>query len=258
MIVLEAILAITAGIFAGVTGGGGGVIFIPILLLMGLSPIQAVATSNVAIVITTIAATIPSASRGLIPWRRVAVFAVGAVVMAPVGAFVALRVPPVLLLIALITLNVVNFVVVGRRARRHAPQPAANQQSELHEGRTSTGPALVTGGIGGAMAGLFGVGGGIVMVPLQVAWLHTPIRTAARISLAVIVATSGSAVVSYTMQEPGTVQWSSGLLIAAGGIIGAPIGAALLRRISSRAATRILQSVLVVVTVSLITRVFTG
>lgn len=63
MIVLEAILAITAGIFAGVTGGGGGVIFIPILLLMGLSPIQAVATSNVAIVITTIAATIPKIGR---------------------------------------------------------------------------------------------------------------------------------------------------------------------------------------------------
>lgn len=257
MIVLEALLAITAGIFAGVTGGGGGVIFIPILLLMGLSPIQAVATSNVAIVITTIAATVPSASRGLIPWRRVLVFAVGAIVMAPFGAFIALRVPAQLLLVALITLNVVNFVVVGRRARRNTPTPAS-QQAELHEGRTNTGPALVTGGIGGAMAGLFGVGGGIVMVPLQVAWLHTPIRTAARISLAVIVATSGSAVVSYALQQPGTVQWSSGLVIAAGGIIGAPIGAALLRRITNRTATRILQSVLVVVTISLAYRLVVG
>lgn len=257
MILLEAILAIAAGIFAGVTGGGGGVIFIPILLLLGLSPIQAVATSNVAIVITTIAATVPSAARGLIPWRRVLVFAVGAVVMAPVGAFVALRVPAALLLIALITLNVVNFIVVGRRARHHAPA-SASQRSELQEGRTSTGPALVTGGIGGAMAGLFGVGGGVVMVPLQVAWLHTPIRTAARISLAVIVATSGSAVISYTVQQPGTVQWSSGLLIAAGGIVGAPIGASLLRRISGRTATRILQTVLVVVTISLVYRLIVG
>lgn len=257
MIVLEALLAITAGLFAGITGGGGGVIFIPILLLMGLSPIQAVATSNVAIVITTIAATIPSASRGLIPWRRVVVFAIGAVILAPVGAFVALRVPSAFLLVALITLNVINIVVVGRRARRNAPTPV-NQQAELHEGRTSTGPALVTGGIGGAMAGLFGVGGGIVMVPLQVAWLHTPIRTAARISLAVIVATSGSAVVSYAVQQPGTVQWGTGLLVAVGGIIGAPIGAAILRRISNRTATRVMQTVLIVVTISLLYRLFLG
>lgn len=257
MIVLEAILAITAGIFAGVTGGGGGVIFIPILLLMGLTPIQAVATSNVAIVITTIAATLPSASRGLIPWRRVFVFAIGAVVMAPVGAFVALRVPPAVLLVSLITLNVVNIVVVGRRARSHGPSPA-RQPSELDEGRVNTGPALVTGGIGGAMAGLFGVGGGIVMVPLQVAWLRTPIRTAARISLAVIVATSGSAVVSYALQQPGTVEWISGMVVAIGGIIGAPIGAAILRRISNRTATHILQVVLIVVTVSLLYRLVFG
>lgn len=257
MIVLEALLAVVAGIFAGVTGGGGGVIFIPILLLVGLSPIEAVATSNVAIVITTIAATIPSASRGLIPWRRVLVFALGAVVMAPFGAFVALRVPPNALLIALILLNVTNIIVVGRRAHRNGPTPV-DQRAEVHQGRVTTGPALVTGGIGGAMAGLFGVGGGIVMVPLQVAWLHTPIRTAARISLAVIIATSGAAVLSYAVQDPASVKWMSGALIGIGGIVGAPIGAALLRRITSRTATRILQLVLVVVTASLLYRVVAG
>lgn len=257
MIALEIVLAIAAGVFAGVTGGGGGIIFIPILLLMGLSPIESVATSNIAIVITTIAATIPSAARGLIPWRRVAVFALGAVAFAPIGAFIALRVPSAFLLVALIALNVINFIVVGRRARRHAPVPA-DQRTELEHGRVSAGPAFVTGGVGGAMAGLFGVGGGLVMVPLQVAWLHTPIRTAARISLAAIIATSGAAVLSYVVQQPATLQWSNGILIGVGGVVGAPIGAALLRRMSPRTATRILQSVLVLVTVSLVYRVIVG
>lgn len=255
LIALEAVLAVVAGVFAGLTGGGGGVIFVPVLIMMGLPPTAALATSNVSILITTTSATISNARRGLVPWRRVGLLAVGAVVTAPVGAYLALRLPGRLLLAGLIALNIVNLIVIERRSRQSAPSSDIREAPE--SARATPARVLATGASGGAMAGLFGVGGGIIMVPLQVGWLRTPIRAAARISLAVIIATSGGAVLGFAVQG-GQIDWLSGLLLGVGGIIGAPIGARVLRRISAVAATRILQVVIVAVTVSLVARVLAG
>lgn len=254
MIVLEFAVAIVAGIFAGLTGGGGGIIYVPLLIAMGESPISAVAASNLAIVITTVAATMHNARAGLVPWRRVGMIAIGAVVMGPIGSYLGLRLSSLALLIGLIVLNLVNLVVIELRSRKVAPS------SDIRDGEDhgSTNPVKIasTGAAGGLLAGLFGIGGGIVMVPLQVGWLHTPIRVAARISLAVIIVTSGSAFIGYLIQG-GFVDWSRAIMLGIGGVIGAPIGSHFLRRISAHTATRILQVVLVFVTLSLVWRAFT-
>lgn len=251
MIILEIALAIVAGIFAGLTGGGGGIIFVPLLIAMGESPVGAVAASNVAIVITTVAATVNNARHGLVPWKRVGMIAIGAVILGPIGSYFGMRLPSAVLLIGLITLNVINFFVIERRRRQVAPSSDVRDGTDL--GSNNLAKITTTGATGGLMAGLFGVGGGIIMVPLQVGWLHTPIRVAARISLAVIIATSGSAVLGYLAQG-GSITWSRALMLGIGGVVGAPIGSHYLRRISAQTTTRILQGVLVLVTISLLWR----
>lgn len=251
MIAFEALLAVLAGVFAGLTGGGGGIIFVPLLIMIGLPPMSAVATSNVSIVITTAAATVNNARHGMVPWKRVGLIAIGAVIMGPIGAFISLRMPGTVMLVALICLNLVNLYIVERRARQVAPSSDLRDASDV--GDNNLGKVVSTGAAGGAMAGLFGVGGGLIMVPLQVAWLHTPIRMAARISLAVIIATSGSAALGFALQG-GDIDWVRGAILGLGGIIGAPIGAHVLRRITGRTATRILQGVIVAVTISLVWR----
>lgn len=251
MIALEIVLALAAGIMAGLTGGGGGVIFVPLLMMIGLTPTQAVATANLSICITAVSATAANARRGLLPWRRVGLIAVGALVLGPVGAWLGLNIPSAALLIGLIALNFINIVLIGRRAKRSFPSSDIRDESGIGSG--STAKVVATGGAGGLMAGVFGVGGGIIMVPLQVAWLHTPIRAAARISLAVIVVATGSSVVGYALQGGG-VDWLAGAVVGIGGLAGAPIGAAILRRLSNLAATRLMQTVLALVSVSLIIR----
>jgi uncharacterized membrane protein YfcA len=86
---------------------------------------------------------------------------------------------------------------------------------------------LVTGAVGGLLAGFFGVGGGIIMVPLLMLWARLDQRRAAATSLVAIVPTALAG--SITFGIAGEVDWVVAALIGAGAIVGAPLGALLLR-----------------------------
>ena len=82
----------------------------------------------------------------------------------------------------------------------------------------------------GLLSGLFGVGGGTVIVPLLVLMLSFDQRRAAGTSLAAIVPTASVGVISYA--SSGSVAWIPALILAAGAVIGAQIGSRLLPRVS--------------------------
>lgn len=85
----------------------------------------------------------------------------------------------------------------------------------------------------GLLSGLFGVGGGTVIVPLLVLLLHFNQRLGAGTSLAAIVPTAAVGVVSYAVHD--SVAWIPALILAAGSVVGAQIGTRLLPRISQTA-----------------------
>jgi len=91
---------------------------------------------------------------------------------------------------------------------------------------------LLIGAVGGFMAGLFGVGGGVVMVPLLVMFAKLTQRIAAGTSLAVIIPTALAGSLSYAID--GNVDWLAALIIAAGSIGGAQIGTYLLNKLRQR------------------------
>ena len=85
----------------------------------------------------------------------------------------------------------------------------------------------------GFLSGLFGVGGGILIVPALVLAARFDQRLAAGTSLAAIVPTSLVGVVSYAVT--GNVDWIVALILAAGAVIGAQIGTLLLATLPKRA-----------------------
>lgn len=85
----------------------------------------------------------------------------------------------------------------------------------------------------GLLSGLFGVGGGTVIVPLLVLILAFNQRFAAGTSLAAIVPTAAVGVISYALSD--SVAWIPGLLLAAGAVVGAQIGTWMLPRVSQTA-----------------------
>lgn len=119
----------------------------------------------------------------------------------------------------------------------------------LHRGSRAYVAFIVIGLIAGLLSGLFGVGGGTVIVPLLVLLLHFDQRLAAGTSLAAIVPTASVGVISYAVT--GSVAWIPALILAAGAVVGAQIGTRLLPRISQTTLRWCFVGFLVVVIVSL-------
>lgn len=101
----------------------------------------------------------------------------------------------------------------------------------------------------GVASGLFGVGGGIIVVPALVYLLGYDHKVSSGTSLLAIVLPAVVGVVSYGLR--GDVDYLLALLLAVGSIIGAPIGAWLLKRLSKRAVQIAFMCFLVLVIVSL-------
>lgn len=89
--------------------------------------------------------------------------------------------------------------------------------------------AVAVGLAAGLLSGLFGVGGGTVIVPALVFFLGFNQRLAAGTSLAAIVPTATVGVISYALT--GSVSWIAALILAGGAIVGAQIGTWLLHRL---------------------------
>lgn len=86
---------------------------------------------------------------------------------------------------------------------------------------------VAVGLIGGFLAGVFGIGGGVVMVPLLIWMASMDHRRASATSLIAVVPTSIASGITYFVQ--GQVDVVAALLVAAGGVGGSLIGTRLLR-----------------------------
>jgi uncharacterized membrane protein YfcA len=85
----------------------------------------------------------------------------------------------------------------------------------------------------GAFSGLFGVGGGAIVVPLLVLWLGYEHREATGTSLTAIALIGAMAAAVHAAY--GNVDLANGLLIAAPAIAGVLAGTAIQQRVSERA-----------------------
>jgi len=242
-----------AGILAGFLGIGGGTVLVPILVSLGHSPREAVATSSLSIVITAISGTVQNWRMGYLNFSQVIGIGLPAIVTAQIGAELANRFSPYALLIAFGCLLLLNIYLVQFRQRVTRKKAAieALNNPEFNQGEpnqnspnqnsgefTNKSPSYfffsraITGSSAGLLAGLFGVGGGVIMVPLQILLLNTKIKTAIQTSLGVIVITAISATTGHGFR--GNVLWIPGLILGMGGLLGAQISTRFLPKLSDR------------------------
>lgn len=92
--------------------------------------------------------------------------------------------------------------------------------------------AMFTGLVGGFTSGLTGVGGGITMIPLLTSLLALTQRRAHATSLAIVISVAAVAVLPYVARDE--VDWSLAAALAAGGAIGAQLGARVMQRTPDR------------------------
>ena len=111
-------------------------------------------------------------------------------------------------------------------------------------------PILIGIGLAaGLLSGVFGVGGGIIIVPALVGLAAFPPKQAMATSLAAILFTSTAAALAYA--EAGTVDWAAAALIGLPAVAGAVGGAWLHQRLDSQRLVLGFSFFLVVVAVKL-------
>jgi uncharacterized protein len=86
---LAVVLGLAAGVLAGLFGVGGGILFVPTLILLGLDEHEAIGTSLLAILPTVVAGTWRQAAYGNVRWRAALVLGLAAAAAVWGGAAVA-------------------------------------------------------------------------------------------------------------------------------------------------------------------------
>lgn len=102
----------------------------------------------------------------------------------------------------------------------------------------------------GAFSGLFGVGGGTVIVPLLLAWLAYGEREATGTSMAAIIVIAAFAVVFQVAY--GNVDFGGAVLVGVPAVVGAVGGTALQQKIPERAISLIFAALMLVIAAELV------
>jgi uncharacterized membrane protein YfcA len=116
--VLAVVLGLAAGAFAGIFGVGGGIVFVPALIALGLDHHEALGTSLLAIVPTVFVGTWRQSRYGNVRWRAAAVLGVAAAGAAQGGVVLAEALPDATLRRLFAGLLVLVAAQIAWRARR--------------------------------------------------------------------------------------------------------------------------------------------
>jgi len=109
---------------------------------------------------------------------------------------------------------------------------------------------VMVGAVGGAFSALFGVGGGVVMVPLMIMLCGYGSRAATATSLAAIAIIALWGTLTHGLL--GNVDWGLAAVVGVPALLGVVIGVRLRARISSSAISRAFAVILVVAAIVLV------
>ncbi|MEC4814107.1 MAG: sulfite exporter TauE/SafE family protein [Scytonema sp. PMC 1069.18] len=222
-----AISGLFSGVLAGFLGIGGGTVLVPLQIALGYTPVQSVATSSLAIVITAVSGSVQNWRMGYFDFQKVFLLGFPALLTAQIGVYLANVIPSRMLLVAFGILLLLNIYLVELRKQ------LTNREGETQEPRYNPAIARVfTGGTAGILAGLFGVGGGVIMVPLQMLLLGEAIKVAIQTSLGVVVITGISAAIGHAVS--GNILFIEGLILGLGGLVGVQLSTRFLPKLPNK------------------------
>jgi len=232
-------LGFVVGISLALTGSGGTAFAVPLLVyVLNMSPHRAVCASMAAIGVTTALATVRrlgSKERAL-DLRSGLLLAIGGIVGAPAGAWLGGLISErwLLVLFAGVVLVVAVRMLFGgpqgsKKSDRDKPSVESGGALRLSDSRIFA--VLGAGIITGVLAGLVGVGGGFLLVPVLVLIggleMHGAIATSQYVIAVISIAATASHLIAGQRIPLGPAS-----LFAVGSIVGMAAGAPLAAKIS--------------------------
>lgn len=253
---LTVALGVAAGVMSGVFGVGGAVVSTPGIRVLGASAVDAVGT--------TLPSIIPGAASGVLRYRQESLID-GRAVVATAPAGMAAAVAGALLTRAVpgeghaLMLATAGLLAVSAVRTAAAPRPAADPDLDAalalagpagdRSGGTRGAPAgpaapappaaqfrpaalAAIGAAAGLLAGLLGIGGGVILVPGLAQAAGFELKRAIATSLACVGLMAVPGTVTHALL--GTIDWRFALALTVGMVPGARIGATLAIRAGDR------------------------
>jgi uncharacterized membrane protein YfcA len=255
------------GLSLGLTGGGGAIFAVPLLVYwLGVDPPTAVAISLVTVAVTAAVGAVERWRYGQVEAPTGLLFAAAGMLTAPLGGWIGSRLPEQPLLVAFALLMLVIAARMWRTARsveeRLPPAaveagsgPACRRDPEGRLRITSRcATVLAVAGLAvGLLSGLFGVGGGFLIVPALVTFASMGVPRAVGTSLFVMTLVGISAVASQVAAGRVVPLDVAGGFVA-GSIPGLFAGSAIGRRLTGPLLARCFAIAIVAVAVFVIVR----
>lgn len=246
IIVLTLFFGAFAGFVAGLLGIGGGVILVPLFLwlfpLAGF-PEQlivhtAFGTSLAIIIPTSFSSTLGHRKRGNVDWHMVGFLAIGGTLGALLGSTAAAYIPGQQLKLVF---GLVQIIIAFKLLFFHPylPPERDDKPPRMH--------LFWVGLAGGLFSAFFGIGGGVIAVPLMLIVLQLPIHLAVGNSSALIVVSSLAGTIGYVLhglQQPETAPLSLGYVNVLVATVVAPVSMGF-ARLGVKLATRTSQKHLI-------------
>jgi uncharacterized membrane protein YfcA len=264
----EALLLVLFGCAVGLIGtligAGGGFIHVPMLMIFfGFSPQLAIGTSITAVFMNALSGTLSYVTHKRIDYEIGLKFATAAVPGVLVGAVIAQHFTftsfSILFSITLILLSIHLFaekdIAMVRTKAIEEPEERllVDAEGTVHAYAPDMSIGLAGSFFTGIFSGLFGIGGGIIHVPLMYSVLGMPVHIATATSHFILAITSFFAVIIFTgMHE---IDLDFAIFIGIGAILGAYFGARMSLRTGPRFIKRAIALCLLVLALKLISGV---
>jgi uncharacterized membrane protein YfcA len=240
------VISIGLGAFVGMmmalTGAGGGILSVPLLVFgLNLSIASAGPIGLLAIAVAGSLGAINGLRTKLLRYRAVLVMAVLGIVLAPVGVYLAQRIPnqPLLIVFAsiLIVVSIRMLIQAQQEITGNVPKerPAPPCKLDQSIGRLiwsvpCARSLMGSGAVAGFLSGLLGVGGGFIIVPALKKVTDLPMQSIVATSLGVLALISITGVTSAAVA--GHLNWSIGIPFAGGAVAGMLLGSVIAKQIS--------------------------
>lgn len=226
------------GLLLGLTGAGGSLVALPLLLSLHLPLRDAVGVSLGAVALTALVGTLLRLRQGHVAWPPVLLLAASGLPGNALGQWLGHWVPEGLLITGFCLLVLWSAWRLWRGA----------QQSRAGTGPLRYLPLLAIGLGVGVLSGLMGVGGGFLVVPALLWFTPLSVMAATATSLAVVVVVSGGGFLLYLGQaQPPALLLGA---LAFGGALGMLVGNRLAYRLGGPALQRLFAVLLVITSLS--------
>ncbi|SOC13073.1 hypothetical protein SAMN05880501_10797 [Ureibacillus xyleni] len=258
-LLLLAIIALCAGIVGALVGLGGGVILIPATLFVGvelgyfpdITPQRVVGLSVVMMIFTGLSSTLSYVKSKQIDFKSGFIFFIGSIPGTMLGAYLnkSLDLPSFNLYFGIFLIFISTLLLVRNKLKpihwfvNHGmKRHFTDKNGTEHEYGYPIWFGIIFTFFVGIISGLFGIGGGSLIVPAMVLLFLFPPHVAVATSMFLVFLTSIVNSASHIFL--GNVPWSYTIPVIIGAYVGAKLGAALNKKMSSKTVVTILQVVM--------------